>query len=143
MNFNKIILAGNITRDIEMRYTPNQTAVAEFGLAVSRKYTKKDGGEVDETCFVDVTAFGPTAETINKYLGKGDPVLIEGWLSFKQWEYKGRKYSKHQVIVDRFQFIPKGERRQETEWESESTPMTSNIYNPDEPDDIPFDFAPV
>ena len=136
MNFNRIILAGNITRDIKMSYTPNQTAVADFGLAVNRKYTKKDGGEVDEVCFIDVVAFGKTAETIDKYLGKGDPILLEGRLDFSQWEYEGKKYSKHKMIIENFQFLPKAEKQPEPEPTPE--PAANNTYNANLPDDIPF-----
>lgn len=135
-SFNKVILLGNITRDIKMSYTPNQTAVADFGLAVNRKYKKKDGGEVDEVCFIDVVAFGKTAETIDKYLGKGDPILAEGRLAFDQWEHEGRKHSKHKMIIENFQFLPKAEKQQEPEPTPE--PATSNTYDPDNPDEIPF-----
>ncbi len=106
MNFNKVILAGNITRDPELSYLPSQTAVVQFGLAVNRKWAGKDGQNKEETCFVDCVCFGKTAENINKYLSKGSPVLVEGRLQFDTWEAQdGTKRSKHKVNVERFQFV--------------------------------------
>jgi len=106
MNFNKIMLGGNITRDIELKYTPSQTAIAEFGLAINRNWTGKDGQKKEETCFVDCQAFGKSAETLTKYLSKGDPIFIEGRLSFSQWKADdGSNRSKHRVTVDGFQFL--------------------------------------
>ena len=107
MNFNKVILGGNLTRDPQLSYTPNQTAVVEFGLAVNRKWTGKiDGAEHNEVCFVDCVAFGKTGENINQYLSKGDPLFVEGRLTFDQWTAQdGTKRSKHKVAVQSFQFI--------------------------------------
>lgn len=106
MNYNRIILAGNLTRDPAMSYLPSQTAVVEFGLAVNRKWKSKDGQQKEETCFIDCQAFGKTAETMQEYLTKGRCVLVEGRLKFDQWEGKdGTKRSKHRVVVDNFQFI--------------------------------------
>lgn len=107
MNYNKVILAGNLTRKPEMAYLPNQTAVAKFGLAINRVWKDKS-----ETCFIDCTAFGKTAENISKYLGKGDPIMIDGRLKFETWEKDGQRRSKHCVIVGSFQFIPTGEKQQ-------------------------------
>ncbi len=105
-NFNKVILLGNLTRDPELSYTPNQTAVVSFGMAVNRKWKGQDGQSKEEACFVDCTGFGSTGENINKYLHKGDPLLIEGRLTFSSWEAKdGSKRSKLTVTVERFQFI--------------------------------------
>ena len=110
MNFNRIILAGNLTRDPQLSYTPNQTAVVDFGLAVNRKW-KKDGEDKSEVCFVDCVAFGRTAENINKYVVKGDPLFVEGRLSLDMWTTEdGTKRSKHKVIVENFQFLKKANR---------------------------------
>jgi single-strand DNA-binding protein len=101
-SFNKVILMGNLTRDIEVRHTANNNAVGNFGLAVNEKY-----GEKETTCFVDCTAWGKTAETMSQHLHKGDPVLVEGRLTLEQWDDKngGGKRSKHTVTVDRFTFV--------------------------------------
>ena len=106
-NFNKILLLGNLTRDPQLSYTPNQTAVVDFGLATNRKWTGQDGSQREETCFIDCRAFGKQAETINKYLSKGRMVFIEGRLSFDSWTAQdGTKRSKHRVTVETFQFMP-------------------------------------
>jgi single-strand DNA-binding protein len=106
-NFNKVILAGNLTRDPELRYTPQGTAIAKIGLAINRRYTGQDGQAKDETTFVDVDAFGKQAEVIGQYLKKGRPVLIEGRLKLDQWDDKttGQKRSRLGVILESFQFI--------------------------------------
>ncbi len=111
-NFNKVILIGNVTNEPQLSYTPNQTAVVEFGLAVNRKWTGKDGEKKEDTCFVNCVGFGKPAETMNKYLVKGSPVLVEGRLSFEQWTAQdGSKHSKHKVIIESFQFLPDGKKR--------------------------------
>jgi single-strand DNA-binding protein len=105
-NLNKIFLMGNLTRDPQLTYTPTQTAVVDFGLAVNRRWRGKDGSNKEETCFVDCRAFGRQAENINKYLTKGRPLLVEGRLTFNSWTAQdGSKRSKHRVTVEQFQFI--------------------------------------
>ena len=104
--YNRIILFGNLTRDPELKYLPSNTAVCEFGLAVNRRYRDKDGNQRDEVCFVDISAFGKQAETINQYMTKGKPILIEGRLKLDTWQAQdGSKRSKHSVVVDNFQFV--------------------------------------
>jgi len=105
-NFNKILLIGNLTRDPQLSYLPSQTAVVEFGLAVNRTWKGKDGQKKEETCFIECRAFAGQAETINKYLSKGRPVLIEGRLKFDSWTAQdGSKRSKHSVVIETFQFL--------------------------------------
>ncbi|MFQ6034348.1 MAG: single-stranded DNA-binding protein [Sedimentisphaerales bacterium] len=105
--FNKVFLMGNLTRDPQLSYTPNQTAVVDFGLATNRRWTGQDGTQRQETCFVDCRAFGRQAENINKYLTKGRAVFVEGRLTFESWTAQdGTKRSKHRVTVERFQFLP-------------------------------------
>ncbi len=107
-NFNKVILAGNLTRDPEMDYMPSsQTAKTKFGLAVNRKRKSQDGQVHESTCFVDCVAFGKQAETINQYMTKGQPILVEGRLHFSQWQDKqtGANRSKLEVVVEGFQFL--------------------------------------
>jgi single-strand DNA-binding protein len=105
-NYNRVILVGNLTRDPRLSYLPNQTPVAELGLAVSRKWKDAQGNAKEETCFIDCNVFGKQADTVNKYLKKGRQVLIEGRLQFSMWEAKdGTKRSKHRVVVDHFQFL--------------------------------------
>ena len=99
--FNKVILVGNLTRDIELRYTPSGTAVGNTGIATSRKFKGGDGQQKEEVCFVDLTFFGRTAEIANQYLRKGSKVLVEGRLKFDSWEdQNGGKRSKHSITVE-------------------------------------------
>lgn len=105
-NFNKVFLMGNLTRDPQLSYTPSQTAVVDFGLAVNRRWKGQDGENREETCFVDCRAFGRLAENINKYLTKGRPLFVEGRLTFNTWTAQdGTKRSKHRVTVENFQFL--------------------------------------
>jgi len=104
-SFNKVIMMGNLTRDPAMKHLPNNTPVTEFGLAINHKWKSKDGDAKEDVCFVDCSAFGKSAETLNQYLSKGKPILIEGRLKYDTWEKDGAKRSKHTVVVDNFQFV--------------------------------------
>lgn len=105
-SFNKVILMGNLTRDPETRVTPSGMTICKFGIAVNRRFTTKEGEQRDEVTYIDVDAFGRQAETIDKYLAKGDPIHIEGRLKLDQWETKeGDKRSKLGVVLEGFQFI--------------------------------------
>jgi single-strand DNA-binding protein len=146
-SYNKVILVGNLTRDPQMSYLPSQMAVVEFGLATNRRWRGPDGQQREETCFVDCRAYGKQAETINQYLAKGKPVLVEGRLQFDTWEGKdGTKRSKHRVVVERFQFLgaPTGPRaaappRPQPAGAPEQEDMTEPAPPSEEPgDDIPF-----
>jgi single-strand DNA-binding protein len=103
--FNKVILVGNLTRDIELRYTQSGTAIASGAIATSRKFTSS-GEKKEEVCFVDLTFFGRSGEVANQYLRKGSKILVEGRLSFDQWvDQQGAKRSKHSVIVETMQML--------------------------------------
>ena len=106
-SFNKVILAGNLTRDPELRYTPKGTAVARIGLAINRTYTTETGEKKEEVTFVDVDAWGRQAEVISQYMKKGRPLLMEGRLKLDQWEDKNthQKQSKLKVVLESFSFI--------------------------------------
>ena len=106
-SFNKVMLMGNLTRDPQMRYLPNQTAVADFGLACNRRWRTPAGEDKEEVLFVDCTAWGKQAETINQYCQKGKPIFIEGRLKYDTWEDKngGGKRHKITVVVEEFRFI--------------------------------------
>ena len=105
-SYNKVILMGNLTRDPQLSYLPSQTAVVDFGLAVNRRWRGTDGQQREEVCFVDCRAYGKPAETINQYMNKGKPILVEGRLVLDSWEGKdGTKRSKHRISVERFQFV--------------------------------------
>ncbi len=106
-SFNKVILAGNLTRDPELRYTPKGTAVAQIGLAVNRTWKTETGETKEEVSFIDVEAFGRQAEVIAQYMRKGRPLLIEGRLKMDTWEDKTshQKKSKLKVVLEGFTFI--------------------------------------
>lgn len=120
MNLNKVTLAGNLTRDPEMRFTTSNTAVANIGIAVNRKWKDNAGKVNEDVLFIDCEAWGRTAEVINEHLRKGDPIFIEGRLKLDQWEDRdGGKRSKIKVVVESFQFI--GGRRDDEPRGREST----------------------
>jgi len=106
-NFNKVLLMGNLTRDLELKVSQNNVSFGTFGLAVNTTIGKDaDGNNKTETLFVDVATFGKQAETIAQYCKKGSPLLVEGRLRLRTWEDKdGNKRSKHEVVLSGFQFI--------------------------------------
>lgn len=105
-NFNKVILMGNLTRDVEMRTTQGGTSIAKLGMAINRKWSGQGGEQKETTCFVDMTAFGKQAELLNQYVGKGSPLFVEGRLEYSTWESQdGGKKSKLEVIIENFQFL--------------------------------------
>lgn len=107
-SFNKVILLGNLTRDVELRTIPSTgNSYARLGLAVNRRYALKDGTSKEETVFVDIDAFGKQAETIAKYCTKGSGLLVEGRLKLDQWDDKntGEKRSKLGIVLENFTFV--------------------------------------
>ena len=106
-NFNKVILAGNLTRDPELRYTPKGTPIAKIGMALNRTWKNEAGETKEEVTFVDVDAFGRQAEVIGQYLKKGRPLLVEGRLKLDTWEDKNthQKVSKLRVVLESFSFL--------------------------------------
>ena len=105
-SFNRVILMGNLTRDPELRVTPQGTSVCKINVAVNKQIRMSDGGVKDETSFIDVDAFGRQADIIAKYFIKGRPILVEGRLKLDRWETQaGEKRSKLGVILESFQFV--------------------------------------
>jgi single-strand DNA-binding protein len=110
-SFNKVILMGNLTRDPEVRFTPNNMAICKFGLAVNRRFKDAQSGEwKEEPTFVDVTIFGARAEPFARYHSKGKQAFIEGSLRLDTWEDKngGGKRSKLYVVADTWEFVGGG-----------------------------------
>ncbi|MHC4622931.1 MAG: single-stranded DNA-binding protein [Planctomycetota bacterium] len=144
--FNKVLLMGNLTRDPQLSYTPNQTAVVDFGIAVNRRWKGQDGNQREETCFADCRAFGRMAENINKYLSKGRPVFVEGRLTLDSWTAQdGTKRSKHRVTVENFQFLPggagSGAGEGQTRMDKSDSQTTGTSFGAEQEvgaDDIPF-----
>ncbi len=145
-SYNLVVLLGNLTRDVELKYTQNQMAIAKLGLAVNDR-VKKNNEWVDEPTFVDVTLFGRTAEIANQYLSKGSSVLIEGRLKYETWETDGQKRSKLSVIGDRMQMIGSrpggpGSGRPTEQTASQAShhgdTMGHSASHSPPPDDVPF-----
>lgn len=146
-SFNKVILAGNLTRDPELRYTPKGTAVARITLAVNRTYGTEGGERKEEVSFVDVDVWGRQAEVIAQYMKKGRPLLVEGRLKQDTWEDKNtkQKQSKLKVVLEGFSFIDSnrgdssGEApRSRPAPATASAPEPAQGEEPPESDDVPF-----
>jgi single-strand DNA-binding protein len=130
-------LLGNLTRDPELRYAPNGTAVARFGLAVT---TRRRQGEdwKDDVCFVDIVAFGRQAETVGEYLTKGRPALVEGRLQWRSWAGSdGQQRSKHEVVAERVQFLSRTPEGSGMPGTSAGASGAGAVPLPED-DDIPF-----
>jgi len=105
-SYNKVLLMGNLTRDVQLKSTSGNQSVADIAIAVNRKYKLKDGTEREEVTYVDCECWGPRAEVIAKYFSKGKPIFIEGRLKLDSWEDKdGQKRSKMRVMIEDFQFV--------------------------------------
>jgi single-strand DNA-binding protein len=106
-SFNKVIMIGNCTRDPATKQIGSGTSITELGLASNRKWKDAGGNQKEEVCFVDAVAFGKTAETIAKFFHKGDPILLEGRLTYQTWDDKqsGAKRSKHVITIESFSFV--------------------------------------
>ena len=112
-NINRVLLAGNLTRDPQVRFFANERAVANFGIAINNRYKTADGQQKEETTFVDVEAWGRTAELVGQYLTKGRACFIEGRLKLDNWEDKdGQKRSKLKVVADNVQFLDSNPNRE-------------------------------
>ena len=145
-SFNKVILLGNLTRDVEVRQA-GSTSVGKLGLAVNRKFTTAGGETREEVTFIDCEAWGKTAEIMAKYLAKGRPVFIEGRLKLDQWEDKdGKKQSKLKVVVESFQFVDSraagdgggGGPQRSARNDSVPEPVSAEAYSDIGDKDIPF-----
>lgn len=162
--YNKVILGGNLSRDIELKYSQSGSAVANTAIATSRKFTV-NGEKNEEVCFIDITFFGRSAEVANQYLRKGSKVLIEGRLNFEQWtDQSGARRSKHTVIAETMQMLgtkedsapresytsPQGyqgvpqeqsnyqKRINQVAENKRVAPVTGTVYGEVSEDDIPF-----
>lgn len=104
-SFNQVILMGNLTRDPELRQTPNGQNVCSFSLALNRSYKGSDGNWQEATDFIDVVAWGPLGERVAQYLSKGRPALVNGRLQSRSWEQDGQKRSKVEVVAQDVTFL--------------------------------------
>lgn len=140
MSYNKVIMLGNITRDIEVRTLPSNNAVAQIGLAMNHKWRDKTSGEMrEEVTFVDCEAFGKTAENIAKYFSKGSPILVDGRLKLDTWKDKtdGSNRSKLKVVIESFEFVggKSGDATSPAPARRSAAPANAG---PIDPDSIPF-----
>lgn len=136
-NLNKVMLIGNLTRDPELRVTPKGTSIAQFSLAINRRFKGSDGNDAEEVVYVDCEAWAKTGETIAKYVTKGRPLFVEGRLKLDQWEDKTskEKRSRMKVVVENFQFL--GGQNQSGS-NSEGEPQRSTAPSAPESGDVPY-----
>lgn len=138
-SFNNVTLLGNLTRDPELRFAPNGTPIANFGLAVNRRFTQ-NGEQREEVCYVDIVSFGRTAENVAEYLQKGNLAMIDGRLQWRSWETaEGQKRSKHEVVANNVQFMPRGQTDSQPSGNSGQQRPAVSSYDPTPP----VDPAPV
>ena len=129
---------GNLTRDPEVTTLPSGTSICKLSLATNRRFKRQDGEPGEETLFVDCTAFGRVGEVMGQYLSKGSPVMIEGRLKLDRWEDKeGNPRSKHQVVIENFQFIT-GAQRDGVQNQHEEAPTAGPASPPLLEGDVPF-----
>jgi single-strand DNA-binding protein len=137
MNLNRVLIAGNLTRDPQTKLLSGDRAVANFGLAINRKFKGSDGEQKEEATFVEVEAWGRTAELAGQYLAKGRPCFIEGRLKLDQFEDKeGKKQSRLKVVAESIQFIGgkrDGDQAQAQEQRAQAAPISEPA-----PEDTPF-----
>ena len=105
VSFNKVLLMGNLTRDTELSYTPQGTAVCKFGLAINNSYVTASGERKEDPLFIDIVVWKKQAESCATFLKKGRPVFIEGRLQLDKWEKEGQKHSRMKVVANRVQFL--------------------------------------
>ncbi|MCA9214195.1 MAG: single-stranded DNA-binding protein [Planctomycetales bacterium] len=148
-SYNRVVLVGNLTRDIELKYTPSGLAVTDIGLAVNDRKKTQTGEWVDETTFVDITLWGRQAEVAGEYLSKGSSVLIEGRLKLDTWETDGQKRSKLRVVGERMQMLGgrsggggggphNRSQSQDNEYSQAAGPGSSSQHDEPSDSDIPF-----
>ena len=148
--YNKVILLGNLTKDLDLRYSPSGTAIASSSIAVNRKFASSSGEKKEEVCFIDVNFFARTAEIANQYLKKGSKILIEGRLKFDQWtDQNGINRSKHSIVVENMQMLDKKEdynssynsqNNYNNSYYSDNEPMIKTKNNAPE---TPLDTSPI
>jgi single-strand DNA-binding protein len=129
--YNKVILVGNLTRDVELKNLPSGSSVASFGLATNRRWKDGNSGEDrQDVMFIDITVFGRSAEIANQYLRKGSKVLVEGRLVLEQWtDQMGQKRSKHKIVADTVQFMESKAEAQSNNQYGNNGGYGNNNYN--------------
>ena len=136
-SFNKVIIAGHLTRDPEIRYTPKGTPIARFALGVNHTWKSESGEKMEEVSFFDVTAFGKQGETIAQHVKKGAPLLVEGRLKQESWEDKETKENRHKVVIVLESFTFLGGKKDDGKPEKNSRSKSAEKSDA-EKDDVPF-----
>lgn len=138
MNHNYVSVGGNLTREVELRYTPKGTAVADFSIAINRKWKTESGEKKEEVTFLDITAFGRTAEVVAQYFGKGRPIFISGRLRTENWEDKAtkQKRSKISIVCEQFQFA--GDENKDGGQPASRPASASDASGPEDEEKVPF-----
>ncbi len=142
ISYNHVCVAGYLSRDVELRFTPKGSAVAAIGLAVNHRWKGEDGTEHEEVSFFDCVAWGRTAEVMGEYLKKGKPVLIDGRLKQESWEDKqsGKKRYAVKIVINSFQFLesaPGGPEDDRARTRKTAAPAATDDPPPED-DDVPF-----
>ena len=137
MNFNKVIIAGNLTKDPELVATKTGTSIANITIAVNDT-SIVNGEKQTKTSFISCTAFGKTAENISKYFAKGKPIFIEGRLQQEVWESDGKKNTKTKIVVEKFEFIGNRNSTNNNDTTFEKSISEQKGINTQTEDDIPF-----
>ena len=128
---NLVVLMGNLTRNVDLKKTPNGISVGDGGLAVNRKYRDDQGQTVEETTFVDFSVFGKSAETMHQYLSTGSPVYIRGRLKLDEWhDSSGKRMTKLKVVVVDFRFLGESKKRLSNETQHEAPGVSRPPQNP-------------
>lgn len=146
--FNKVILMGNLTRDVEVRTTPSGQSVGNFSLAVTRSWRNQDGQQQDQTSFINCVAWGKVGEIIAQYVQKGAPLLVSGRLDQRSYEDKdGNKRQAVEVVVEDFNFVGGG--RGGDDSGAQSAPRSSSAKSSskdvviEDIDDKPIDLSEI
>jgi len=142
-NLNKVMLIGNLVRDIDLKTLPSGQSIGQFSIAINRNWVGQDGEKREEVTFVDCEAWAKTAEIMAKYLSKGRPVYVEGRLKQDVWDDKetGQKRSKTKVVVESFQFLDSGKDKASGDIEVKPSGVGRKPLKeppPMNPDDVPF-----
>ena len=142
-SFNQVILMGNLTRDPELRTTPNGQSVCSFSLALNRSYKGADGNWQEATDFVDVVAWGPLGERVNQYVTRGRPVLVSGRLQSRSWEQEGQKRSKVEVVANDVTFLGGRDNNGANDTPAADAPAAKKDVVIDDISDEPIDLSEI
>ena len=138
LQFNDVTISGNLTRDPETRHTKSGSTVTDFGMALNRKYKSKDGAQGEETCFVDVSAWGRQGEIVAEYCRKGSPLFLKGRLKLDQWEKDGQKRSKLSVVAEKVYLNDAKREDGQAPATSPAAPQAALAGSTDPKDQLPF-----